>query len=123
MVRLFRRRQPRAVAQGPDVPESHGGPVEAMRVLAAMRGRAKVSTYKWASLAGVDGRYLARLETGEKRNPSRDVLIALARALVDHTPLFGERDIDRVLRAAGLPPAPRRGKDQAPDGGLGRTTQ
>ncbi len=114
MVKWFRRREPGAVAPGPDAREGPGGPVEAMRVLAAMKRRAKVSTYKWASLAGVDGRYLARLETGEKRNPSRDVLIALARALVDHTPLFGEGDVDRVLRAAGLPPAPRRGRGPGP---------
>ncbi len=123
MTQWFRRKGPRPAAPGPDSQSGPGGPAEAMLLLVAMKERAKVSTYKWASLARVDGRYLARLETGEKRNPSRDVLIAMAQALVDHTSLFGQGDVDRVLRAAGLPPAPRRDRGPGPGDGPGRVTQ
>gem|GEM_PF-2982479 len=73
-----------------------------------MKLSAGVSTYMWADFAGVGERYLGRQEKRTKLNPGRDVLLTLAWALVYHTSLFGRRHVDRVLRAAGHPPAARR---------------
>ena len=81
-------------------------PVKAILLLIKMRKKADVSCYMLATLARVDDRYLRRLEAGEARNPGRDHLIRLARALVGFTKLFDEDDVDRVLAAAGFAPAP-----------------
>jgi len=84
-------------------------PVKAIRILIEMREKAGVTTYRLASLARVDSKYLWRLERGEARNPGREALIRLARALVGYTKLFSESDVDCVLAAADYAPAPMPG--------------
>lgn len=81
-------------------------PVKPIEMLIEMRKKAGITPYKLASLAWVDGRYLRRLEAGEARNPGRDVLINLARAIVNFTKLFDEHHVDKVLAAADFAPAP-----------------
>lgn len=83
-------------------------PVKAIGMIIKMREKADITYSKLSTIARVDKSYLRRLETGESRHPGRDILIALTRALVDYTKLFAEKDVDRVLAAAGFPPAPLR---------------
>lgn len=71
-----------------------------------MREKAGLSRHGLSGLSGTDDRYLARLEDGTARNPSRDVLMHLAIVLVRHTSLFARSDVDAVLKAAGYPPSP-----------------
>ena len=86
---------------------SRYAPVISIQMLVEMKERAGLSTGVWASLAHVDPSYLARLESGSSTHPGRALLIALAVALVNYTSLFDEGDVNRVLKVAGFPPAPR----------------
>ena len=81
-------------------------PVRPIRRLIKMREKAGMSRYMLASMARQDDRYLKRLESGEARNPGRNVLISLGRALVAYTKLYNEGDVDKVLNDAGFAPAP-----------------
>ena len=81
-------------------------PFKAIQIIMKMRKKARLSTWKLAELAYMDHRYLYRLERGEKTHPSREVLIRLGRALVHYSKLFTEEDVDKILKAAGFPPAP-----------------
>lgn len=87
-------------------PKKRFKPVKSIQMLMKMREKAGVSRYKMATLAWVDEKYVKRLELGEARHPGRDVLIRLSRALVEYTKMFTEKDVDRVLAAAGFAPAP-----------------
>jgi transcriptional regulator with XRE-family HTH domain len=71
-------------------PEEAGLPVQARRRAPGLR-REEV-----AMLAGLSVGYLTRLEQGRARNPSAQVLTALARAL-----RLSEEEHDHLLRAAG----------------------
>ena len=50
--------------------------------LKQLRGKAGKSRYKLAQWSGLSEAYLLRLETGERANPSREVVLMLALALV-----------------------------------------
>lgn len=86
-------------------------PAEAIKIVVRMRQKAGMSLYRLSADAHVDYNYLKKLESGRSRNPSRQVLIALGNALVAHTSLFSQKDVDRILREAGFPPAPARTND------------
>lgn len=100
--REFRPRQAATVSPAP---------VEAMKVVVRMRQKAGMSLYRLSADAHVDYNYLKKLESRRSRNPSRQVLIALGNALVAHTSPFSQKDVDRILREAGFPPAPARTND------------
>ena len=51
--------------------------------LQKLRLKARKSRYRLAQFSGIDQTYLLRLERGERTNPSRDVVLTLALALVD----------------------------------------
>jgi transcriptional regulator with XRE-family HTH domain len=58
--------------------------------LRANREAAGLSIRQLAAMAGIDNAYLTRLEGGEKRNPSADVLLAIGEALqLDASVLLG----------------------------------
>ena len=104
----YRRRRSSLPAY--DVPEEQAAvqaPIEAMKLVTRMRGRAGMTTYGLARDADVDFNYLKKLERGEARNPSRVVLMSLGNALTAYTSLFSRRDVDRILKAAGFPPPSR----------------
>ena len=81
-------------------------PVKAIRLLIDKRKKAGITTNALADLASLDPKNYWRLEKGIARNPGRDTLIRLARALVGYTKMFTEDDVDKVLAAANFPPAP-----------------
>ena len=89
-------------------PEKPLKPAKAIEMIIKMREKADITYSQLARLARVDKSYLRRLELGESRHPGRQTLIDLSEALVDYTKMFDERDVDRVLKAAGFAPAPLR---------------
>ena len=81
-------------------------PVKPIATIVKMRDKVGMSRWKLAEDAHLDQSYYKRLESGEARNPGRDVLIRLVRALVAFSKVFSEREVDRVLAQAGYAPAP-----------------
>ena len=75
-----------------------------------LRHRAGKSKYRVAQYSGIDQSYVLRLETGEKANPSRDVVLMLALALSNNSDAVGIDDVEELLLAAGYAPFRRRGK-------------
>ena len=78
--------------------------------LKRLRLRAGKSRYRLAQYSGIDQAYILRLESRERSNPSRDVVLMLALALVENTERIGVYDIDELLLAAGYAPLRRRGE-------------
>ena len=74
-----------------------------------LRQKARKSKYKVAQDSGIDQAYILRLETGEKTNPSRDVVLMLALALSRDSDAVGIGDVEELLLAAGYAPFRRRG--------------
>jgi transcriptional regulator with XRE-family HTH domain len=81
-------------------------PIKAIGRLVKMRLRSNMTRYRLSQASGVDYSYLKRLETGTSRNPSRATLIALGRAMVAHSKMFTEADVDKILGEANFAPAP-----------------
>lgn len=78
--------------------------------LRMLRHKTRKSKYKVSQYSGIDQSYILRLETGEKANPSRDVVLMLSLGLVHDSDVVGIDDVDELLLAAGYAPFRRRGK-------------
>lgn len=81
--------------------------MEFARVLLQLRTKARVTRYALAQEAQVDPNYVVRLERGEKRRPSRRIVLKLGQALLDNSGDITLKDVDRLLKAAGHGPVPR----------------
>jgi len=84
--------------------------------LKKLRMRACKSRYRLAQYSGVNQAYILRLESGEKGNPSRDVVLMLALALVESADSVDIWDIDELLMAAEYAPLQKRGDRAASSG-------
>ena len=82
--------------------------------LSALRRRAGKSKYSLAQYSGLDQSYILRLETGEKDNPSRDVVLMLALALVHDSDSVGIHDVEELLMSAEYAPFRRRSRPRVP---------
>ena len=78
--------------------------------LKRLRLKAGKSRYRLTQFSGIDQAYILRLENGERTNPSRDVVLMLALALVENSETVGVYDVDELLLAAGYAPLRRRGE-------------
>ena len=78
--------------------------------LKALRKKANKSRYRLAQYSGIDQAYIQRLETGERNNPSRDVVLMLALALAEGSQELTLSDFDELLLDAGYAPLRRRGE-------------
>ena len=87
--------------------------------LKKLRIKARKSRYRLAQYSGIDQAYLLRLESSERTNPSRDVVLMLALALVENCESVGIHDVDELLLAAGYAPLRRRGEKAHSLVGLG----
>ena len=85
--------------------------LEFPRLLEELRIQSGKSRYKIAQYSGLDETYLLRLETGERRNPSRDTVEKLALALVSGDTTITLDDVNRLRLAAGYAPIRTRGQD------------
>lgn len=79
-----------------------------------------------AQHSGLDQSYLFRLESGGRENPSRDMVIKIALALVSGTTAVSIQDVDELLLAGDHAPLRVRGKsgrrERAEPAGSGDTT-
>ena len=81
---------------------------EFSETFSTLRHRARKSKYKIAQYSGIDQSYILRLETGEKSNPSRDVVMMLGLALAHNSDVVGIDEVEELLLAAGYAPFRRR---------------
>lgn len=77
--------------------------------LKELRKKSGKSRYRLAQWSGLSEAYLLRLETGERANPSRDVVLMLAFALVTESNKIDLFDIEEFLWSAGYASLRRRG--------------
>lgn len=82
--------------------------------LRTLRQKTQKSKYRIAQYSGIDHSYILRLETGLKANPSRDVVLMLAFALVQDSGNVGIHDVEELLMSAGYVPFRRRGEPLLP---------
>lgn len=78
--------------------------------LKRLRRKAGKSRYKLAQWTGLSEAYLLRLENGERANPSRDVVVLLALALVSDAKAVDVYDIEEFMLSAGYAPLRKRGE-------------
>ena len=78
------------------------------KLLKELMDRCQLTTSGLARESGVDDRYIHRLLIGVQRRPGRKVVQQLGEAMIAYTRLITERDVDRLIEAAGHPPLPRR---------------
>ena len=79
--------------------------------LKRLRIKAGKSRYQLWRFTGVDQTYIARLENGEKNNPSRSTVILLGMGLVHSSTRINIADVDELLWAADYAPLRRRDAD------------
>ena len=79
-------------------------------MLKKLRSRSGKSRYRLARYCGVDEAYLSRLESGARRNPSRDIVLKLGLALVAGSSAVTIDDVNGLLIAAGCAPLLGRGE-------------
>ena len=85
------------------------------KTLKKSRKKAKMTVYALARNSGVDATYLARLESGEKVRPGRQLVLRIGQALLDNSGKISLDDVDRLLKAAGFGPMPRNRVSILPD--------
>ena len=85
-------------------------PTEFSSLLKRIRDDAGKSRYSLAQFSGVDEAYILRLESGERQNPSRDVVVKLALALVSNSQSVTVHDVNGLLLAANHAPLLSRGQ-------------
>lgn len=78
--------------------------------LRRLRCESGKSRYKLAQWTGLSEAYLLRLESGERSNPSRDVVLLLALALVSENQKTDVYDVDELMLSAGYAPLRKRGE-------------
>ena len=77
--------------------------------LKSLRHKSNKSRYKLARYSGLSEAYILRLESGERTNPSRDVVVMLGMALAQGVSSIEIWDLDALLLSADYAPLRRRG--------------
>ena len=85
-------------------------PTDFPATLRGLRERSGKSRYRLAQFSGLDEGYLSRLESGERRNPSRDTVMKLGLALVQDSTEVSIYDVNQLLVSAGFVPLLSRGE-------------
>ena len=75
------------------------GTTQFSQTLRRLRLQSGKSRYKLAQYSGISEAYLLRLESGERRNPSRDTVLKLALALVAGASSVSLCDVNELLLA------------------------
>ena len=88
------------------------------KTLKKLRTQACKSRYRLAQYSDLNQAYILRLESGERGNPSRDVVLMLGLALVEGSDSVAIWDIDELLMSAEYAPWRRRGDMSAPPADL-----
>ena len=88
-------------------------PTEFSVLLRSLRDRSGKSRYRLAQFSGVNEGYLLRLETGERRKPTRDTVVKLGLALVADSSSVTLHDVNELLLSAEHAPLLGRGESFA----------
>ena len=75
------------------------GTTQFSETLKRLRLQSGKSRQELAQYSGLNEAYLFRLESGERRNPSRDTVIKIALALVSGTTAVSIQDVNELLLA------------------------
>jgi transcriptional regulator with XRE-family HTH domain len=86
--------------------------VEFGAVLKRLRTKAGKSRYKLAQWSGLSEAYLLRLESGERGNPSRDVVLLISLALVSNCEAIDLYDVEELMLSASYAPLRKRGETE-----------
>ena len=86
------------------------GNTEFCRALKRLRAKAEATRYKLAQYSGLNEAYVLRLESGERKNPSRDTVMKLSLALVANSRMISINDVNELLLAGGYAPLKSRGE-------------
>ena len=78
--------------------------------LKRLRQRAGKSRYQLAEFTNLDATYLWRLETGQRRNPTRDTVMKIGLALVQDSVEISMHDVNELLLSAEYAPLLSRGE-------------
>lgn len=71
--------------------------------LARLMNRCQLTRYALAQIAGLNPSSVYRIMSAE-RDPSRGVVLSLAAALLDYSPLVTQRDIELLIKSSRYPP-------------------
>ena len=82
----------------------YGPPTKFGRELKKLIEKSDITIYRLAKLSGVEETYVRRHVRGDKKNPSRGALGALALAMREYSSRDSSSDIRRLLKAAGHKP-------------------
>ena len=83
------------------------GPIKPMLMIYEAMERAGLTMYGLSALSGVDQTYLRRLLGGKRSNPSRDTLISFGEGLMHFDERFKKKDLERILKSAGMLKLPK----------------
>ena len=75
-----------------------------------LRTKTGKSRYRLAQYSGLTEAYLSRLESGERNNLSRNVVVKLGLALASETSAVTLDDVNQLLLSAGYAPLLSRGE-------------
>ena len=95
----FSGKMPSAGLPGPGGMMADNGTTQFSQTLKRLRLQSGKSRYKLAQYSGISEAYLLRLESGECRNPSRDMVIKIALALVSDRDSVSICDVNGLLSA------------------------
>ena len=76
------------------------------KTLKKLRKKSKMTRYALARESRVDPTYLARLESGARVRPGRQLVLDIGQALLDNSGKITLKHADRLLKAAGYGPLP-----------------
>ena len=78
--------------------------------LRRLRSKSGKTRYKLAQYSGLNEAYVFRLESGERRNPSRDIVVKLCLALVADSDAVSIHDVNELILSGGFAPLRGRGE-------------
>ena len=85
-------------------------PSEFGMALRRLREQSRKSRYNLTQFTGVNESYLLRLESGERQNPTRNLVIKLGLALVANSSKISMHEVNELLLTAGHSPLRSRGE-------------
>ena len=109
-VRSLKKNLPPSAKYFPTFPDDLSSSASFGETLESLRQKSGRSRYRLADYSGLSQPYLLRLERGERRNPSRNVVLLLGLGLVKGSEAMDIWDIDTLLLSAGYAPLLRRGE-------------
>jgi transcriptional regulator with XRE-family HTH domain len=78
------------------------------KVFSGLLEKSSVTCYKICNYAHIDEAYVSRLKSGEKNNPTAEVVLRISLALVHFAPDITIHDIEALLNSTGRSILPKR---------------